>query len=53
MDKNLEVPASMAEVDPFVLMDNGNRFYLHVIGITPLSRQQWHSTEDAKHANVV
>ena len=26
-----------AETDPFVIMDNGMRFYLRVIGITPLS----------------
>jgi hypothetical protein len=29
--------AKKVKIDPFVVMDNGTRFYLHVIGITPLS----------------
>jgi len=39
----------MVETDPYVLMDNGNRFYLRVIGIAPLSCQQWRSTSNATH----
>ena len=46
MEQQLEVPASMAEDPTFVIMDNGNRFYLRVIGITPLSRRKATSDED-------
>lgn len=28
---------AQAALDPYVVMDNGNRFYLRVIGMTPLS----------------
>jgi hypothetical protein len=30
--------AQQSESGNFVIMDNGNRFYLHVIGISPMSQ---------------
>lgn len=34
------VNPQLQKQEPWIKMDNGNRFYLWVIGITPLSQQQ-------------
>jgi hypothetical protein len=47
MEQEVAVPLPMmVDSDPFVIiMDNGNRFHLRVIGITPLNSRQWQSVE--------